>query len=244
MTIQEKIQYHYDYICKHYNKDQILGVFLYGSQNYGIDLPTSDVDTKAIYIPTLSELAFEQPLSKEFILPNDEHCEIKDIREMVKNFKKQNVNFIEILFTKYFILNPKYEEIWKKYFIAYKNDIARYDIHVAVKSMSHQASHTLNQDPFDGKKVSNALRLLYFLEGYIRGDDYESCIIATEDKQSLLLDLKSGYYATMVPLSKVIQIGLNGYKDKDLSHLVDKEKRARLDLQMRKGCLELIKLNF
>ena len=61
MTIQEKVQYHYDYICKHYNKDQILGIFLYGSQNYGTDLPTSDIDTKAIYIPNLSELAFEPP---------------------------------------------------------------------------------------------------------------------------------------------------------------------------------------
>ena len=184
------------------------------------------------------------PLSKELILPNNEHCEIKDIREMVKNFKKQNINFIEILFTEYFILNPKFEELWKKYFIAYKNEIARYDIHIAVNSMSHQASHTLNQDSMNSKKISNALRLLYFLEGYIRGDDYNNCLKSTGHRAEFLKDLKQDLYINTAILSRAIQIGLDEYKDKDLKHLVDKEKKTRLDLKMKKGCLEMIKLNF
>ena len=81
--ISEKLQAHYECACGHFNKDQILGVFLCGSQNYNTDLPTSDVDSKAIYIPTLQELAFDKPVSVELELPNGEHCEVKDIREMI-----------------------------------------------------------------------------------------------------------------------------------------------------------------
>ena len=91
---------------KGYKEEQLLGIFLYGSQNYGCETEESDVDTKAIYIPTFEELCFDDPVSKEIQLKNDEHCEIKDIREMVKNFQKQNINFLEILFTDKCINRP------------------------------------------------------------------------------------------------------------------------------------------
>ena len=39
-----------------YPEKQIFGVFLYGSQNYGLDTENSDVDTKAIIIPTIEDL--------------------------------------------------------------------------------------------------------------------------------------------------------------------------------------------
>ena len=32
--IQDSLKAHYEYVCQHYHKQQILGVFLYGSQNY------------------------------------------------------------------------------------------------------------------------------------------------------------------------------------------------------------------
>ena len=55
---------HYKHVCSHYNEDHILGVFLYGSQNYALDNGDSDVDTKAIYIPTFKEVVFNKPISK------------------------------------------------------------------------------------------------------------------------------------------------------------------------------------
>ena len=240
--IQDSLKAHYEYVCQHYHKQQILGVFLYGSQNYNTDTPASDIDTKAIYIPTLEELAFNKPVSKELVLPNDEHCEVKDIREMIKNFKKQNINFLEVLFTKHYIINPKYEQLWNEYFIANREKIARYDVNAAVKSMTHQAIHTLNQDPTNPKKVSNALRLLYFLEGYIRQDDYMSCLCSYNNRAEILRNIKEGKYEGLGLLSNVISISLEEYKRADLKHLTDPFNKNHVDTLLNEACIKMIKL--
>ena len=100
--IQKRVLEHFNYIKQFYHESQILGVFAYGSMNYGTYIKgISDVDTKAILIPSFGDLILREPISKEIHLANGEHCEVKDIRELVKMFKKQNINFLEILYTDY-----------------------------------------------------------------------------------------------------------------------------------------------
>ena len=82
---------------------------LSGSQNYGLDTENSDVDTKSIFIPNFSTLLFTKKLlSETWILDNNEHIEAKDVREMGIQLLKQGLNFVEILFTPYVDINPKY----------------------------------------------------------------------------------------------------------------------------------------
>lgn len=247
--VQARVQEHYDYVSKLYN-NRILGVFLYGSQNYNLHNEESDVDTKAIYIPTLRELTFNQPVSVEHRMPNGEHCEVKDIREIVKNFKKQNINFVEILFTEYFVLNDKYKDVWNSFFIEEREKIARYDIHQAICSMSHQSLHTLKQASNNleetGKKVSNAARLLYFIERYLRGEDYQSCIEPKGKAHELLMEMKfddyplPAFYFTI----ETLRMSLDGYAKADYRHLVDATDKKRLDVLMEEATLKLIRLNF
>ena len=149
MTTMDRVRKHYNKVKEFYNEDQILGVFLYGSQNYHTNTKESDVDTKAILIPTLEDLCLRRPVSKELHLDNGEHCEVKDIREMVKMFKKQNINFLEILFTEYCIINPKYNALWRKYFVNNADYIAHYDVKKAILSLTGQGLHTLKQNPYD-----------------------------------------------------------------------------------------------
>ena len=120
IDVQQRVEQHHKFVCEHYPESQILGVFLYGSQNYDLDTPFSDVDTKAIYIPTFEEVVFNQPISKELHLPNGEHCEVKDIREFVKNLYKQNINFVEVLFTDYKVINELYKDLWYEVFYEYR----------------------------------------------------------------------------------------------------------------------------
>ena len=53
--VYEKIETHRQFL---YNEgismENLLGIFLYGSQNYKCELENSDVDTKAIYVPNLT----------------------------------------------------------------------------------------------------------------------------------------------------------------------------------------------
>lgn len=60
-----------------------------GSMNYGLMGKDSDIDTIAVIIPSLSDIAREKKLiSTTLILSSGEHIDIKDIRRMHSCYKK------------------------------------------------------------------------------------------------------------------------------------------------------------
>jgi hypothetical protein len=172
MDIWDRLEAHYKRACSHYGEENILGVFLYGSQNYNTHTENSDVDTKCILIPDLYHLACK-PYDTNHLSVDSEICECMTIQHMVANWKKQNINFVEIMFTPYCIINAKFEQAWDNFLNFYREKIARYDVKKAILSMGHQALHTYKQDPSDFKKQMNMLRirasLLRLIDG---GFDY------------------------------------------------------------------------
>lgn len=189
--IMERLQEHYNEACSLIPEDRIVGVFLQGSQNYGLDIPGSDVDSKCIILPTLEDICFnKKAISTTHVRENDEHIDLKDIRLMFQTFRKQNMNFIEILFTEYKIINPLYEDFWNE-LIAQNEMIAQYNPHKAVSTMKGIASekfHALEHrypsrieviDKFGGydpKQLHHLLRIEEFLERYINGEAYAECL--------------------------------------------------------------------
>ena len=201
-TIMDAVKEHKAKVLENYAGDQVLGIFLYGSQNYGIDTEESDVDTKAIIVPTINDLCLEKTVSRELHLDNGEHCEVKDIREMVKMIKKQNINFIEILYTNYCLINPKYNRIWREYFIKNREYISHMNERYTIMSTCGQAIHTLNQDKTNGKKYANGLRLYYFLISYLdKMIPYEYCI-NMEYQEKGLVEKLIAYKKGEVPVNE------------------------------------------
>ena len=98
MTVMDRLREHYEEAKLHFPEDRIVGIFLQGSQNYGLDTEFSDVDTKLVVVPTFEQLAMNapSPVSTTHIRANDEHIDFKDVRLMLQLFKKQNMNFLEI----------------------------------------------------------------------------------------------------------------------------------------------------
>lgn len=184
----QALKEHYNEVSKIYSKDKILGIFLYGSQNYNIATENSDVDSVAIIIPSIEEVILKAPVSKELHFDNGEHCVIKDIREIIKMWKKQNINFLEILFTDYFLINPEYTSYWNN-FLSIRDRIVYYDVDKTIKSISGQAKHTYFQDPTDKKKVANALRMFHFLKAYLQKYPYKRCLI---QNWSFIKGIKTG----------------------------------------------------
>lgn len=187
-----------------YKEEQLLGIFLYGSQNYNMATEFSDIDTKAIYVPTLREMCLKNPVSSEIDMGNGEHCEIKDIRVMADMFKKQNVNFIEILFTEKCWVNATFRDVWNTHFYNNNETIARYDMSKCAYSISGQALHTLKQIKFDdpkvdGKKYSNVIRMLYFIGDFLyHNQNFWDSVRVKEPLRSILLDYKvNGYMVSM-----------------------------------------------
>lgn len=183
----------------------VLGVFLQGSQNYHLDYEGSDIDTKAIIIPSFEDFVLNRkPVSTTLILPSNEHIDLKDIRLMHECFRKQNINFIEILFTEYFIINVDYYYIYQPMFenrerIAHYNNYASvnciagmvFEKHKAMEHPYPTLKDKIDKYGYDNKQLHHILRCEEFLNRYISGVPYEECLIPTNPQY--LINVKSEY---------------------------------------------------
>lgn len=183
----------------------VLGVFLQGSQNYHLDYEGSDIDTKVIIVPSFEDFCLnKKPVSTTLILPSNEHIDLKDIRLMHDCFRKQNINFLEILFTEYKYLNPRYADIYQEMFdnaekIAHYNN---YKVVSSVAGMVYEKRKALchpyenlkakiEKYGYDNKQLHHMMRCQEFLHRYINGTPYAECLIPTEPE--FLTRVKSSY---------------------------------------------------
>jgi hypothetical protein len=130
-----------------------------------------------------------KPVSTTHIRENQEHIDFKDIRLYIDCFRKQNLNFLEILFTDYAIINPLYAEEWQRLVDA-REEIAHMNPYKAMQSMGgmcaekhHALQHPypakldiLAEHGYDGKQLSHQERVRHAMIKYAAGDSYWSCI--------------------------------------------------------------------
>ena len=116
-------------------------IALQGSQNYGVADEESDIDSKLLLIPTFDEIVFAaNPISHTHEMSDTgEHVDCKDVRAYMKQFRKCNINFVEILFTDYFLTNPLYSDLWIE-LRRHREEIARINPYQAISAMAGMAS--------------------------------------------------------------------------------------------------------
>lgn len=184
---------------------KVLGIFLQGSQNYCLDYDGSDIDTKAIVVPSFEDFVLNRkPASTTLVLEDNSHLDVKDIRLMHECFRKQNINFIEILFTKYKYMNPEYEALYQPMFdnnekIAHYNNYAAvnciagmvYEKHKAMEHPYPTLMDKIEKYGWDNKQLHHIIRCEEFLKRYIDGVPYAECLIPTNTKH--LIDIKANY---------------------------------------------------
>lgn len=207
MTIQSRVEEHMREALQFFPQSRIIGIFLQGSQNYGLDIEESDVDTKLIVTPTFKEIAFNhKPHSTTHIRENEEHIDFKDVRLMLQTFRKQNLNFVEILFTPYKIENRLYQEQWDR-LVQEREAIAHYSPYNAVKTMKgialekyHAMEHeypskkmVLAKYGYDPKQLHHLIRVQEYIKRYIAGEKYEDCL--RSNMPEYLKDVKKGLYS-------------------------------------------------
>lgn len=190
--VMRRVQEYYDVAVSMYG-DKVLGVFLQGSWNYGDALcdEQSDVDTKCIVLPSFEDVCLnEKPVSCTHILENGEHLDAKDLRLYMDCFRKQNINFVEVLFTEYKVVNSKYEKQWAR-LVEAREQVGRYDIKRALncmtgmvyekdKALTHPYPtlvEKLEKYGYDGKQLSHSFRMYYFMGMYLsEAVPYENCL--------------------------------------------------------------------
>ena len=204
--IMNEVKDHWNELLTYFDINQVIGVFCQGSQNYGLDYENSDVDTKAILLPSFKDIALnKKPVSTTHVREDNSHTDWKDCRLYFNTFKKQNLNFLEILFTPYQILNPTYADFWKE-LVNNREAITHYNPYKAVKSMKgvamekyHAMEHeyptkldVLATYGYDPKQLHHLLRVEEYIARYINGEPYEDCL--HPHRPDYLMDVKKGYY--------------------------------------------------
>lgn len=208
--IQEKLQEYWAQ-TESFGHD-IFVIALQGSQNYELDLYeddySSDIDAKALILPKFEDFVEgNSPISHTYERPEDEaHIDWKDIRVMFDLFRKQNANFMEILFSDYYIVNPKYINEWN---LLRKNAerIAHAHPALAVKALAGMSGEKkvalkkpypktkakIEKFGYDPKQLHHIVRINDFLGRYIRGVSYKECLVPVN--KDFLLDIKRGKYS-------------------------------------------------
>lgn len=226
------IKEHYMESLDYFDSSNIVGCFLQGSQNYELATPNSDIDSKLIVVPTFREMAMnKKPVSTTHIRRNNEHIDFKDIRLYIDYFRKQNLNSLEILFTKYFIINPLYEEQWNR-FVEAREEIARMNPIRCFESMRGVAyrkyrnmyhptegrKEIFEKYGYDPKELHHLMRIEGFMNRFIRGDSYEECLIP--ENKDYLIKLKMGELSA--PHANIVADTALGVVDSHLSRALTK----------------------
>lgn len=201
-----RLQEHYDFLV---NKGhEVVGVFLQGSQNYGLDLYTSeyvsDIDSKAIILPSFDDFVYNRKaFSHTYILDNEEHIDTKDIRVMCEMWIKENISYIELLYTNFSIINPEYYDIInsllenKEHIVNInRNQFLRCIAGMAMekrKALTHPYPtiiDKINKFGYDPKQLHHLARLREFIQRFTNGEPIAECY-KTKEKE-YLLNLKLG----------------------------------------------------
>lgn|GEM_PF-3834756 len=190
----------------HIDEFNIIGIFLYGSQNYNLDTENSDIDSKMLIIPDKKDFLLGKKFySYDYHFENGEICSIQDIRHFAeKGLKNQNINFLEILFTDYVVFgdNEILYTVWNSCFNLYKEDIAGCNLPVMFKSLYGQAKHskTYGTEKSFGKVLyfGHVMRYLDLRASGIfpEHQSYKSCIkmIPGTRIREKIISLKEGNY--------------------------------------------------
>lgn len=204
--IQKEIDNKYKYLQE--NGYNVIFLGLQGSQNYELDVYDkdykSDIDTKAIVLPSFKDIVLnKKPISTTLVLDNNEHIDVKDIRIMFETFKKQNINFIEILFTQYNKINPEYADLMKL-LLDNRELIAHFNYNQGLRCIAGMSMEKLKalQHPYpnlidkiekygyDPKQLHHILRMNDFIKKFTSGKTYQECLIP--DNKDYLIDIKKG----------------------------------------------------
>ena len=237
-AISARVQEHYDYlVAAGYD---VVFTALQGSQNYGLDEYSddycSDVDTKSIILPCLDDfIRAKQPISAVEILENDEHAEVKDIRVMFEMFKKENISYIELLYSDYIVFNPKYETLIKPIFKR-RDEIAIANTAQFLKCIAGMAYEKdkalchpypgiidkIEKYGYDGKQLSHCYRLLVFIRDFMTNKAIKECYKPANIYKEIMMNYKKELDIYGKPLSKENAVELSANYTQLIKDLKDK----------------------
>ena len=166
LDLDKMLQEEYNKQIKTYGENRILGTFLIGTANYGYAESEEEVKFVTIYLPNFEELC----------LGDLSHNKVFDNQSMMYDLRKgyngaaDYEQILEVLFSRHYIITPKYKELFmnnlynNRELIAHINEKNRY-----AKSYSYAKAAFERGDLFEGVRLSIAVKL------YAEGKPVDEC---------------------------------------------------------------------
>lgn len=220
----------------------VIFIALYGAQNYNLKRSKSDYDYKAVVVPSLRDIVFNsKPVSLVEEMPFDGQVDVKDVRLIVDQWKKGASNFVELLYSDWFWVNPDYSPMF--WFILNRDAIAHANEESALKAIVGQIKEKFNalDHPYPvqveevekygyaSKQLSHEMRLLAMLSKF-KQEDY--AYILNPFKGS---DLNMQKYWGEILGVKDRQINYSAAQAKDLGKRIVEEADAWLAKYREEG---------
>ena len=247
--IDERIKKHLAVVQEKYG-DRVVFISAVGSMNYGLFTETSDVDTKAVILPTYEEIVLKKPESVTLQI-DDEQCSVKDLRVYINELKKQGINVLETLVANYYLVNGKFlNQI--ELLRSWAEEICHYDENKFLSSTIGAACsyakrwniayknylETDDDANLDYKAAYNIVRLHNTIHAYIQGMKFKEAInCGTSLDRDLLLRIKYGYLGPEGTRSLV------SYVMKDLPESNICEKNNEIECRLNNFVLNMIAEN-
>lgn len=197
-TVRPNIANHYLFYNMTFKPSQQFMLVPVGSWNYNCADEHSDVDTKAIFIPTLQNIVQNKCEAYTHFLPNEEHIDCCDIRNYMKGLIKGNPQFIETLFSNWGYLNNEYygEEIHA--LMSKREDIARCNPNNTMRALLGMADRNYKlcmsrgEEDHLRKWAYQLVRIEECMNKYCQGRSFEECLCT--DQRGFLLFIKNNSY--------------------------------------------------
>lgn len=241
---------------KQFGEDRVLGVFTVGLYNYNAAESMDEVQYMAIYIPTFEGLCMQ--------IPETEYREnylLRDVRAIYLRCQEISGSALELSYALYKKINPLYSNIFKEYFLKYKEEMGKKSHFLQTDAVKiKMEEHLLNGNLFE------AARLRIAAEQFSKGTSMEECFRPTQSYINTYLEsIKHGFlkiesdtllsevdnilnsYSSELELSnftnKQIKLGVINIIDASLKKKVDVETFESQLTTMEQKAFEVIKEN-
>ena len=202
-------------ICK-FGEERVLGVFTVGLYNYNAAETMEEVKYLVIYVPTFEDLCTQLSSAEQ---RNGDYI-LKDVRAIYFCCQRVSGSALELLYSAYQKINPLYKDIFKEYFLKYKEEMGRKALFFRTESVLNITNDYISKGDLFG-----AARLRIATEHFLKGGSMEECFRPTQGYiKSYLASVKHGFLEIDADeiVSEIKEL-LDSQEDVELSSFTDKQ---------------------
>ena len=228
-TVYDEVQAAHEMVANRMKEvdDTLIYTALFGSQNYHMDNENSDVDVHCMYVQHPKRLILNDSVHYPLIegsLAYGGKADVKTVHDMMAQFRKGNLNFLELLWTPYIAVTPGWE--WFIHYLRSNREVFLEDhYHLCVTwggFCRQMIARTTRNDPhshflapsekvlsgfnpelgYNPKALANAGRIRRTMERFLYDNvSFGDALVMNREEDAGLMDVKNG----LVPYNEAMQ---------------------------------------